>query len=519
MKQLLHEHIHECLLRGYPTETFVPRSDWFTGWEYEYGLSMRKPNRKYKVPKAVLEQRLEIGWLNLARVRTLCIDIHGYDPEMENWDQSPFHNNEVGSQNAPTLAVAGTIEVPLIENHSATRERWSGCFTTWSSAELILEEGPPGCELMFKAEGHIIELRIREHIRSRGFGPWLTVCTAPKGSYRADDVLNFLEAHLPLMVGERRWRIIMADDYTAHKCDNVKRLCWDRGYVLLPHGGGVTAVAQTPDTDLNQHVRRLYTAKESAELIKQMSQGICVPKAKEETAIDMMADVLGNLELHLNAAKGYKYTGQTIALDGSEDDQVCREAGTFFRDLNMRPKINAAVAAVREEVAAKRLSWSREEVESLIKPYPNHKEVDAVLEKQEDDTWLDAMEKPYQEEESDKESVHNGSEDAPEEDEKCGEKEECNIEDTTLEEVSDVEADHAVAETGREITLSEVDAETVIQSHTKLEAFKQSLEALRACGALTAAVHLENEIRKEMRGMRVCSCLLYTHDAADDLTR
>jgi hypothetical protein len=76
------------------------------------------------------------------------------------------------------------------------------------------------------------------------------------------------------------------------------------------------------------------------------------------------------------------------------------------------------VAAVREEVAAKRLNWSREEVESLIKPYPNHKEVDAVLEKQEDDTWLDAMEKPYQEEESDKESVHSGSDDAHDEDEK-----------------------------------------------------------------------------------------------------
>jgi hypothetical protein len=70
---------------------------------------------------------------------------------------------------------------------------------------------------------------------------------------------------------------------------------------------------------------------------------------------------------------------------------------------------------------------------------------------------------------------------------------------------SDVEADHAVAGTGSEIILSELDAEAVNQSHTKLEAFKQSLAALRACGALTAAVHLENEIRKEMRRMRVCS--------------
>ena len=32
-------------------------------------MSFRKPNRKYKVPKAVLEQRLEKGWLNVFRVR------------------------------------------------------------------------------------------------------------------------------------------------------------------------------------------------------------------------------------------------------------------------------------------------------------------------------------------------------------------------------------------------------------------------------------------------------------------
>ena len=115
-----------------------------SGWQREYGLSMRKPNRKYKVPKAVMVERLEIGWLNVARIRALCLAVHGYDPEIENWDQSLFHHNESGSQNMPTLAVAGNgAIVPLIEGHSATRERWTANLTTFSNEERQKAECPP----------------------------------------------------------------------------------------------------------------------------------------------------------------------------------------------------------------------------------------------------------------------------------------------------------------------------------------------------------------------------------------
>ena len=51
---------------------------------------------KYKVPRAALESRLRIFWLNLARVRQLCHSLFGYDPEVWDMDQSPFHMNEAG---------------------------------------------------------------------------------------------------------------------------------------------------------------------------------------------------------------------------------------------------------------------------------------------------------------------------------------------------------------------------------------------------------------------------------------
>ena len=42
--------------------------------------------------------------------------------------------------------------------------------------------------------------------------------------------------------------------------------------------------------------------------------------------IDMMCDVMNDTELHLKACLGYKMTGTTTKLDGTEDDQMRREA-------------------------------------------------------------------------------------------------------------------------------------------------------------------------------------------------
>ncbi len=125
---------YESLLRGLKPQSVKLTSKWWTGWQRDYGLSMRKANRKYKVPKAVMGERLEIGWLNCARVRALCLATNGYDPEMENWDQSPFHHNESGSCGMSTLAVAGTT-VPLIEGHADTRARWTANLVTWSNKQ------------------------------------------------------------------------------------------------------------------------------------------------------------------------------------------------------------------------------------------------------------------------------------------------------------------------------------------------------------------------------------------------
>ena len=51
-----------------------------------------------------------------------------------------------------------------------------------------------------------------------------------------------------------------------------------------------------------------------------------MPSAMAEQCIDWMAEVWSNRHLHIQARKGFKYTGCTNALDGSEDHLIAREA-------------------------------------------------------------------------------------------------------------------------------------------------------------------------------------------------
>ena len=350
LHELMEAYCYECIINGVKPQVFNPDSRWWMRFEADTGLSLRCPNRKYKCPKFILEERLELWWITLFRIRALCVAIFGYDPEMENWDQSPFHNNESGSQNLRTLAFKGASTVPLIEGHADTRSRWTGNFTTFSNEERIKAGEIPYCQCCFKADGEVLQGRLQEHLRSRGYDSWFTVITTPKGSYREADVLNFLDLYLPKMTPGRRWRIIMADDFRPHKSPNAFRLCWSRGYVLVVHGGGTMPVAQTPDTDENQHVKREYSAVETLELMRQFRDtAVAVPRVNEQTALDMMYDIMQKKEMHLRAAKGYKYTGATIDLDGGEDHMVCREAGQFWNELQMRQKVNAEIALVRQE--------------------------------------------------------------------------------------------------------------------------------------------------------------------------
>ena len=85
-----------------------------------------------------------------------------------NFDQSPFHHNETGSQNKATLGVRGST-VPVVEGNSDVKSRWTANRTTVSKFTAVAGGSMPYSECMFKgAKGKVVDERLQAFLRSRG---------------------------------------------------------------------------------------------------------------------------------------------------------------------------------------------------------------------------------------------------------------------------------------------------------------------------------------------------------------
>ena len=76
-------------------------------------------------------------------------------------------------------------------------------------------------------------------------------------------------------------------------------------------------MAQTCDTDLNQHVRREYGVREAVVLINKMRDGEVVPKLTNEECMELMLGVLSDPGLHARARpKGIRRRGNPLICMG-----------------------------------------------------------------------------------------------------------------------------------------------------------------------------------------------------------
>ena len=148
--------------------------------------------------------------------------------------------------------------------------------------------------------------------------------------------------------------------------------------------------AQTNDTDHHAHVRKRFIELQTLRMIKKariMGGGMVDLTAEEN--IDIMIEVMSDRDLHLTASRRFKYTGTTVALDGSEDRMICREAKDFWQELGMRQLINSAVAEVETKFKDGCLPWTYKTVRSLITPYPRRGHLDVIKLGQEDEATPD----------------------------------------------------------------------------------------------------------------------------------
>ena len=215
----------------------------------------------------------------------------------------------------------------------------------------------------------MVERRLKEYVAAQMLPFKTSVVMGSSGSYKEEDIISFLELHLGEWGPGSEWEILFLDAYAPGRTDNVQRLAWSRGRILMTHGGGTSPVGQTNDTDLHCPVRKSFIEKQSDMMIRKARRagGGMVDLTREEN-IDVMIEVMSDKDLHLRASLGYLLTGTMLPLDGSLDHKVCREAADFWKELNMRERINSAVAEVEAKFNAGKLPWNNSAVRALIEP-------------------------------------------------------------------------------------------------------------------------------------------------------
>ena len=67
---------------------------WISDWMKEYGVSLKKPNKRFSISQVDRVERLEEYLKNIMRLRIYFHKHFGVDPPIINGDQMPLHRNE-----------------------------------------------------------------------------------------------------------------------------------------------------------------------------------------------------------------------------------------------------------------------------------------------------------------------------------------------------------------------------------------------------------------------------------------
>ena len=67
---------------------------WLSDWMKEYGVSLKKPNKRFSISQADRVERLQEYIKNMIRLRIFFKKNFGCEPPIINGDQMPLHRNE-----------------------------------------------------------------------------------------------------------------------------------------------------------------------------------------------------------------------------------------------------------------------------------------------------------------------------------------------------------------------------------------------------------------------------------------
>ena len=188
-------------------------NQWIKEWQQEYGISLRKPSKKYSIKKEDLVERLQDYLRNVWRVRRFFIEKYVIDPPVINGDQMPLHRNESSQQK--TMAFKNE-DAFVKENHSLSRERVTVFTQVSSTKDTSLKP-----EFVFKGQG----------TRTKIDATNVNYQWSPSGSYRLEHMLKITK-NLPNCFNpftQKGFAIYVIDDFAVHLMLEIRKALYERG--------------------------------------------------------------------------------------------------------------------------------------------------------------------------------------------------------------------------------------------------------------------------------------------------
>jgi len=236
-----------------------------------------------------------------------------------------------------------------------------------TNAQSWTPEEPPPCAVMFRVHSTTgARIRARLHVPP----PWL-LQFAPKGSYRAEHVLSFLDWWVTPVTRVADTIVVVLDWFAPHLDERVDQLLHDAKHAVLRIGGGLTPDVQVGDTHRHGPLTRAYRDLEAEDAQRELSlRPSHLPSSSRQTVMER-AFTAWDAVSHLESEREWRENAITHALGGSQDADIQSDLLPVWHQLDMPTLRTQIKAEIEEEVRAGRLvSW--EQYSELLEPYDDH---------------------------------------------------------------------------------------------------------------------------------------------------
>ena len=120
------------------------------------------------------------------------------------------------------------------------------------------------------------------------------------------------------MFSEKNVVIYVLGDYAVHFMPDVRKTLYERGYILVLIGGGITGDVQINDTHMHRPLKRHYRDEEAELMLKKLPENSSkIPSPDRSEIINLTIGAWNNITV--DCPRAFQQNFVTSTFDGSED--------------------------------------------------------------------------------------------------------------------------------------------------------------------------------------------------------